>query len=172
MNRKQKERVVQNLKENFSASAASFVVGYRGLNVNQMQELRSKLRKQGGNLKITKARLMKLAVDDVENSKSLLPYFKDQIGIVFATEEPPAVAKVLRDFAKDHEALQLVVGQLDAELLDADAIKRIALLPSRDVLLTKLCGALNAPISNFASMLNMYIVRLLVVLKQISEKKQ
>lgn len=172
MNRQQKEQVVQSLKDNFAQSPASFVVGYKGLTVNQMQSLRAQLRERGGNLKVTKARLMKIAVEDVDSLKQLLPYFKDQIGVVFAQEEPPAVAKVLRDFAKNNEALQLIVGQLDAELLNTDAINLIATLPSKEVLLGKLCGVLNAPIVNFAALLNTHVIRLLLVLKQISQKEQ
>jgi|SRR5579872_3298739 large subunit ribosomal protein L10 len=172
MNRQEKERVVQGLRKNFADSPASFVVQYKGLTVNQLQDLRSQLRKSGGSLKVTKARLMKIAVEDVENAKQLLPYFKNQIGVVFAQGETPAIAKILGDFEKNHEAFQLIAGQLDAELLTADSIKRIATLPSKEVLLAQLCGTLNAPIVNIASLLNMHIIRLLLVLKQISEKEQ
>lgn len=171
MNRQQKEQVVLQLRESFTESPASFLVAYKGLTVNEMQSLRRKLRASGGSLKVTKARLMKIAADGIEKSQQLLPYFKDQIGVVFALQEAPAVAKVLRDFSQDHEALKLVIGQMDANLLDSQAITRIASLPSREVLLAQLCGALNAPIVNFASVLNMQIIRLLVVLKQLSEKK-
>lgn len=171
MNRQEKEQVVQVLKDNFAKSPASFIIGYKGLTVNQMQNLRAKLREQGGNLKVTKARLMKRAVEG-QDTQALSPYFKDQIGLVFALEEPPAVAKVLSDFAKDHKGLQLIVGQLDAELLTSDAILRIATLPSKEVLLAQLCGALNAPIVNTAVVLNMQVKRLLIVLQQISKKEQ
>ncbi len=170
MNRQQKEQVVQDLREGFANNPAHFVVGYKGLTVKDMQGLRKQLREKGGILKVTKARLMKIAARDLD-AKSLVPYFKDQIGIVFASDEPPAVAKVLRDFAKDHEGLQLIVGYLDAQLLDESSIGRIALLPSKEVLRAQVCGAINAPITGFVSVLNMQLVRLLLVLKQLSSKK-
>jgi large subunit ribosomal protein L10 len=172
MNRQQKELVVQLFRENFAQSPASFVVGYRGLTVNQMQDLRSKLRKQGGSLKITKARLMKLALGDQKNAEALLPYLHDQIGVVFVSKEPPAVAKVLSEFAKDHEALTLVVGKLDGDMLDSKGIVRIASLPSKPQLLALLSGTLKAPMNRLVFVLNMQVVQLLVVLKQIAEKKK
>ncbi len=172
MNRQQKELVVSLLRENFAQSPASFIVDYKGLTVSQMQNLRSKLRACGGSLKVAKARLMKIAVGDLEDGQALVPYLKDQIGVVFASDELSAVAKALSEFAKNNEALQLVVGRLDGSLIDKQAISRMALLPSREVLLAKLCGTLNAPISRLAFVLNMQIVQLLLVLKQIIDKKK
>ena len=172
MNRQQKELVVQLFRENFTKSPASFVVGYRGLTVGQMQDLRSKLRQSGGMLKITKARLMKLALGDLEDAKALIPYLHDQIGIVFASDEAPAVAKVLREFSKDNKALSLIVGRLDGDFLDSQGIVRIASLPSRAQLLATLCCTLEAPMSRLAFVLNMQIVQLLLVLKQVAEKKK
>lgn len=160
MNRQQKELVVQLLKENFTQSPASFVVGYKGLTVNEMQSLRKKLRAQGGNLKVTKARLMKIAASDIAGSDALKPYFKEQIGVVFATQEAPAVAKVLYDFAKDHSALQIIVGQFESQVLDAQTIGRIATLPSREQLLAQLCGTLMAPITRLAIVLDMHRAQL------------
>ncbi len=172
MNRQQKEATVQSLKERFSQSSAAFVVGYSGLSVVQMQDLRSQLRKDGGVLKIAKARLLKRAVGDLEGDSALNPYLKEQIGVVFASDEAPAVAKVLSVFSKSNKALQLVVGKLDDMVLDSQGIIRIATLPSKDVLRAKLCGTLQAPITRLVFGLNMQIMQLLLVLKQVAEKKK
>ncbi len=172
MNRQQKELVVQLFRESFAQSPASFVVGYRGLTVSQMQDLRSKLREHGGSLKITKARLMKLALGDQENAEAFMPFLHDQIGVVFASEESSPVAKVLSEFAKGHDALTLVVGHLDGDVLDSQGIVRIASLPSKPQLLAMLGGTLKAPMNRLVFVLNMQIVQFLVVLKQIAEKKK
>ena len=172
MNRQQKEETVQALKERFSQSPAAFVVGYKGLSVAQMQDLRSQLRKDGGILKVAKARLLKRAVGDLEDAEALTPYLKDQIGVVFVSDESPAVAKVLSSFSKKNKALQLVIGQLDGEMLDRQGIVRIATLPSKDVLRAQLCGTLKAPITRLVFGLNMHIMQLLLVLKQIADKKK
>ncbi len=172
MNRQQKETVIESLKERFAHSPATFIVDYKGLNVAQMQDLRSKLRESGGMFKVAKARLLKRAVGDLENARELIPYFKEQIGVVFASDEPPAIAKVLSNFAKENKTLRLVIGQLDGELLDQPSIGRIALLPSKDVLRATLCRTLNAPITRLVFGLNMQLMQLLFVLKQMAEKKK
>jgi Ribosomal protein L10 len=172
MNRQQKERVVQSLREQFSQSPASFLVEYKGLTVNQLQDLRTKLRAQGGTFKVAKNRLMRIAVEDLAGNQPLVPYFKEQIGVVFASDQPPAVAKVLHEFSKIHAALALVMGQLDAKLLSPDAIKMIATLPSREVLLAQVCGSLKAPITNMHMVLKIQLIQLVVVLKKIADNKQ
>lgn len=173
MNRQEKEAIVQQLKDNFSSSSASFVVGYKGLTVAQMQALRRELHNQGGTFKVTKARLMKRAVSDLDNkAHDLTPYFKDQIGLVFVSDEIPGVAKTLHEFAKDNKALSLIAGCMDSTLLDAQGIEQIASLPSREVLLAMLVGTIQAPSRNFVGMLNMMILRLLFVLKKVEEQKQ
>ena len=171
MNRQQKELVVQLFREEFTKSSASFVVGYKGMSVSQMQDLRTKLRESGGLLKVTKARLMKLALGDLEGGQALIPYLHDQIGVVFVSNEPTSVAKVLREFSKE-KVLSLVVGKLDGDILDSEGIVRIASLPSKQQLLGMLCGTLNAPIHRLAFVLSMQIGQLLLVLKQIANKKK
>ncbi len=172
MNRQQKELVVQLFRERFIKSPASFVVGYKGMTVSQMQELRSKLRESGGALKVTKARLMKLALGDLEDAKALMPHLQDQIGMVFVSDEPTVVAKVLSDYSKNNKALSLIVGRLDGDVLDPQAIVRIASLPSKIQLLAMLSGTLKAPMTRLAFVLNMQIGQLLHVLKKIAEKKK
>ncbi len=84
MNRQEKTELVTALKDQFSKSSGSVVVGYKGLTVNQLQKLRKGIRQNKGSFKVTKARLMKLAAQDIDNAQLLIPYFKDQIGLVFA----------------------------------------------------------------------------------------
>lgn len=172
MKRHQKELVVESLKSGLSKSESSFLVGYKGLSVAQMQNLRRGLLDQGASLQVAKWRLMKLAADGTQSGDVLQPFFRDQVAIVFASKETPAVAKVLSQFAKKNEALSLVAGSLENSLLDADAIKRLALLPSKEVLLGQVCGTLQAPISGFVNVLNVLVLRLLWTLKAIEKKKQ
>lgn len=174
MNRQQKESVIGELHNLFSTTKSSFVVDYQGLTVSQMRQLRKQLRETGGMLKIAKMRLIKRAISDIEASHVLLPYCKDQRGIVFAKDvnEISLVAKALRDFSKKNESLQLVVGCLDAQLLDKQAIVRIASLPSKEVLLAQLCYLINSPLQSFVGVLNQLLVRFVVLLKEIEKKKQ
>jgi large subunit ribosomal protein L10 len=115
---------------------------------------------------------MKLASDGNPGAEVMIPYFKDQVGVVFAMQEAPAVAKVLNDFAQQHKALSVVAGSYDATLLDQSDVLRFATLPSKEVLLAQVCGTLNAPIAGLARALGMMHVKLLWTLKQVGEQKQ
>lgn len=172
MNREQKAIIIESLKNNFSNSTASFVVGYKGLTVKQLQSLRRELLKNKSTFKVAKGRLIKRAVDGLEGITDLTPYLKEQIGVVFVNNEPPVVAKVLHDFSKNHAALQLVAGYFDSRLMLRDSLERIATLPSRDVLLAQTCGTLKAPIVGLVVVLNMQVLRLLWLMKKIAEQKQ
>jgi len=160
MNRQQKEQVINVLQNDFSAANGTFVVGVKGLTVKQLQELRKNLRAQGAKLKITKARLMRIASKDKEVVSELDKYFKDQVGVVFSSKESNGTAKVLYDFAKKNEALKLVAGCMDQQLFDAPTLKQVAQLPSREVLLAQLCAVLQAPATQLVIVLDMLAKKL------------
>ncbi len=172
MNRQQKADVVQLLRAQFDQSAASFLVNYAGLTVAQMQRLRKQLLLCGGELKVAKARLMSKALENSSVQCSLKPFLKSQIALVFGGSNSPAIAKVLHDFSKEYDALKLVAGCVENQLLNSAAIVQVASLPSREVLLAQLCGTLRAPMNKMALVLNMLLLRLVWTLKQIEEKKQ
>lgn len=170
MNRQQKELVVKALHDSFQKSNASFFVGVKGLTVSQSQALRCELRQKGGRLMVAKVRLMKRAVSDMAYRQSLEPFLKEQIGVVFVLEESPAVAKTLYDFAKENNALSLIAGCLDSQVLTKQDVERVALLPSKDILRAQLCGVMKAPIVGLVSVLQANILRLVLVLKEIEKK--
>lgn len=172
MNRQQKENVVAYVKDTISQSQASFVIGYKGLSVQKLELLRRQLREKNGSLKITKARLMKRAVDGVDGVQDLAPHFKDQVGLVFVKDDSAGVAKVLYEFAKANKELKLVVGCLDARLLDHDQVIRVATLPSKEVLLAQLCGTIKAPITGLVSVLSQVPTKFVRTLKAIEDKKK
>ncbi len=172
MNRQQKELVVKTLRENFQKSDGSFLIGLKGLSVAQIQELRTNLREQGGVLKVSKVRLMKRAIGDIACGDGLMPYLKEQIGVVFAQKESPAVAKVLHDYSKQHKALSLVAGCVEAQVLDKQTVIYIASLPSKEILLVQVCGAIKSPLVGLVFVLRAHLLQLLLVLKQIEQKKR
>jgi large subunit ribosomal protein L10 len=161
MNRQEKTELIELLKQDFNESKALFWINYQGLSVNQLQKLRADLRKENGKLKVAKVRIIKRALGDIPMSEELLPQLRDQLGVVFSIGEPNAVAKVLYNFSKKNEALQLVIGHFDKKILDKNEIKFLATLPSREALLARVCGTLIAPITKLA-----------VVLKMASEKSE
>ena len=161
MNRQEKQLVIESLKNDFMQSQGSFLIGIQGMTVGQIQLLRKGLSQQGGKMKLAKNTLLKIAARDIPGVEKLEPYFKEQVGIIFVGKESPAVAKVLCDTAKENELLKLVAGYIDARVIDKNTITRLASLPSRDILIARLCATMLAPIMSLA-----------VVLKQVSEKQQ
>ncbi len=154
MNRQQKEQSVSSLHQELASSSASFLVGYQGLTVSELEKLRKSLRAQGGKFQVAKARLMKLAAKDTPGAAEMVPYCKQQVGLVFASQESPAIAKTLVNFAKDHNGLKIIVGCTEQKLIDAKTINFLATIPPREVLLAQLCGVLNGPVAALARVLH------------------
>jgi len=171
MNKQEKQSVILELKNDFAQNQAAFVVGIKGLNVFQMQAIRRGVRQQGGKMLLAKNSLMEIASREIAGAQDLAPYFKEQVALVFSRNEPAAVAKVLMSIAQEQELLKLIVASVDARLIGPDVIGVLAKLPSREALLSQLCGTLNAPLVAYVTVLNQLIARLVYVLKDVSEKK-
>lgn len=172
MNRQQKEQVVEDFRALLTESNATFLIGYRGLTVAQLQDLRGRLRSEGALLKVTKARLMKIAAQGIEGVDSFSDQFKDQIGLVFAQGEVPAVAKQLIESSKNGVSLEVRSAFFESRVISNEEIDFLASIPPRDVLLAQVVGTIQAPLSSFVRVLDLMIVRLLYVLKRIAEKSQ
>ncbi len=171
MNKQEKELVVKELQAGFENSQAAFVVGYKGLTVSQLHNLRTQLRPQGGKLQVAKARLMKRALESIAGSQDMDNYLKDQIGLVFVTGEAPAIAKILCDYAKENEALSLIAGRVDAHVFDKKGVEQFATIPSIDVLRARICGAIKAPIAGLANVLHASTSRVVRVLGEVQKKQ-
>jgi large subunit ribosomal protein L10 len=116
---------------------------------------------------------MKLAVEGISGTQGLAPHFKEQVGLVFASDEFTSVAKVLSEFSDKNKALSLVGGCLESDqIIDRAGILKIATLPSKDVLLGQVCATLNAPIAGLAIALNMTMLKLVWSLKKLSDQKK
>ena len=158
MNRQEKAELVESLKQDFAGANAIFWIKYQGLTVVQLQALRVGLREQKGRLKVAKVRLVKRVVRDASADMSdLMPSLREQLAVVISNGEPNAVAKVLYNFAKENEAMRLVVGHFENKMIGKTEIEYLATLPSREVLLAQVCGALNASIAGLARVLNLMV---------------
>lgn len=171
MNRQQKETTLSDFKKLFSESDAAFLVQYKGLNVSALRDFRKNLRENKGIFKVTKTTLMRIATRDIQGADEFSQDFNNQVGIVFAQGDVSALAKNLVKFAKENEFLQIVSGFFETKKLEKHDIEFLAALPSREVLLAQVVGTMQAPITSFVRLLNLLIVRLLYVLKEIEAKK-
>ncbi|QDQ04012.1 50S ribosomal protein L10 [Bacillus sp. BD59S] len=144
-----KQQVVTKIADKLRASKSTIVVDYRGLTVSEATELRKQLREAGVEFKVYKNSLTRRAAESAEMAE-LNEFLTGPNAIAFSNEDVVAPAKVLNDFAKDHEALEIKAGVIEGKLVTLDEVKAIATLPSREGLLSMLLSVLQAPIRNLA----------------------
>ncbi len=148
MKLEQKQQIADDLRDRFSKSAIIVVTDYKGLDVAAMNDLRRKLRAEEVEYQVVKNSLLIRAAED--NDVALIKdHFKGPSAIALSYDDPVAPAKVLAQFAKDNDKLEIKVGVMNGQVLEADAIKALAKLPSREVLLGQLLSALNAIPTSF-----------------------
>lgn len=145
----QKKQVVDEIAEKLQASNSIVVVDYRGLNVAEVTELRKQLREAGIEFKVYKNTLTRRAVEKLELT-DLNDALVGPNAIAFGGEDVVAPAKILNNFAKEHEALEIKAGVIEGNVASVEEIKALAELPSREVLLSMLLSVLQAPIRNLA----------------------
>ncbi|MDQ0177374.1 50S ribosomal protein L10 [Bacillus chungangensis] len=144
-----KKLVVEEISEKFKSSVSTVVVDYRGLNVAEVTELRKQLREAGVEFKVYKNALTRRAAEAAELG-GLTESLIGPNAIAFSTEDVVAPAKILNDFAKKHEQLEIKIGVIEGNISNVEEIKALAELPSREGLLSMLLSVLQAPIRNLA----------------------
>ena len=144
-----KQQVVSEIAESFKAAQSSIVVEYRGLTVADMTELRKALRAENVGFKVYKNKLVQRATESAGyaeiNDKLVGPN-----AIAFGHSDAVAPARVLAEFAKDHDALVIKAGIVEGKVLEVEEINEIAKLPGREGMYSMLLGMLQAPVSKFA----------------------
>ena len=166
----QKKQVVAELTEKVKAAQSIVFADYRGLTVEQDTELRNALRAAGVEYKVVKNTLTSLAVKQ-NGLEGLDPYLNGPTSMALSSTDAVAPAKVLSDYAKKFDKLELKVGVVEGKLIDLEGIKALAELPSREVLIAKVLGGFNAPISGFVNVLYGNMRGLVVALNAIAEQK-
>ncbi len=151
MDRARKREVVAMLKEVFETSSSVVVAHNLGLTVAQITDLRNRLYEAGGSAKVAKNRLARLALQGTSR-EGLGDYLKGPT-ILFYSEDPVVAPKIVAEFARKNEKIEILGGALDDSVLDADGIKALAELPSLDELRGKLIGLIQAPAQKIASVL-------------------
>lgn len=140
---------VQEIADKFSAAASVVVVDYRGLTVAQVTELRKQLRDAGIEFKVYKNTLSRRAAESV-NLGGINEFLTGPNAIAFSNEDVVAPAKIINEFAKKNEALEIKAGIIEGTVASVEDVKALAELPSREGLLSMLLSVLQAPVRNFA----------------------
>ena len=151
--RKEKEAVVEEIKTKIQAAKSVVLVDYKGLTVAQDTELRCNFRKAGVEYKVYKNRLAKIAFNELGFTQ-FDEALEGPTAIAFSMNDSVSAAKISAEANKQYNKLQTKCGLVDGEFNDADALKIIASLPSREVLIAKMLGSMLAPVSKLAYVLN------------------
>jgi large subunit ribosomal protein L10 len=171
MNREQKAATIDALAADIQASEAIFAVDYRGITVAQVAELRSKLRDGDATFKVVKNSLTERAADQV-GTPALKDFLSGPTALTFVRGDAAMAAKAIADYARTTQLLPFKGGVMDGELLDANQIRSISKLPSREVLYGQLVGVVASPISGLVRSLGGLIGGLAVALGQVQAKKE
>ncbi|MBX2847029.1 MAG: 50S ribosomal protein L10 [Acidiferrobacterales bacterium] len=152
LNLDQKKQVVEDVSAVVSNAKTAIVAEYRGLTVEQMKTLRREAHENNVYVKVVKNTLLRRAVKDTDFA-CLDEHLVGPLAFA-ASEDPVAVAKVINKYSKEYDALDIKAGSMSGSLLSEGEIKALAQLPSREELLAKLMGTMQAPIAKFVQTLN------------------
>jgi large subunit ribosomal protein L10 len=153
LNRDNKQELVTEMHERLSRAKAVFLADFRGMSVDKATILRNELRGASVEYKVFKNTLLDRAAQGTD-MECLSPYLSGPTAIAISYDDPVSAAKVLSKFAKDPQGkFVLKVGVLSGKLLDVKQIQALAELPSREVLLAKMLGSMQAPATNFVGVL-------------------
>ena len=171
MKKEDKKRIAENLKERFSKSKVVIVTDYKGLDVMAINALRRKLREADIDYQVAKNTLLIRASEGTDVAV-VKDYFVGPSAIAISYEDPVAPAKVLTEFAKENQKLEIKAGVMGEKVLDIAAIKSLAALPSREVLLGQVLSAMNGVPTALVRVLNGVMGNFLNVLTAIKDQKE
>ena len=166
-----KQIITEDLHDRFARSAIIVLTDYKGLDVTSINDLRRKLREANIEYQVVKNTLLVRAAEDTEVAL-IKDHFKGPSAVAISYDDPVAPAKVLTQFAKDNNKLEIKVGVLNGKVLDVQAIKALATLPSKEVMLALLLSTINAVPTSFVRVLAEVPRSMLNVLTAIKDQKE
>ncbi len=166
-----KKKVVSELHEKFLKAKLLIVSDYKGLTVESLNELRRKLRSAGCDFQVAKNTLLRRASKGTEIAV-IQDDFKGPNAITLSFDDPVAPAKVLTQFAKENQKLEIRIGVMGGKMIDLNGIKALANLPSREILLGQLLSVMSAVPTSFVRVLGAVPSGLLNVLEALKAKKE
>lgn len=148
-----KRPIVEEISANIKDAQSVVLVDYRGLTVEQDTKLRKSLREADVTYKVYKNTMMNFAFKGTD-FEALTPYLEEPSAIAISKNDATAPARILAEFAKTAKALEIKGGVVEGQAYDAAGIAQIALIPSREALLSRLLGSMQSPVANFARVMN------------------
>jgi large subunit ribosomal protein L10 len=163
-----KEKTVNELKEKLSLTQSLYLTDFRGLNVEDLSRLRRDLRKGGAEYRVTKNTLIRKAVQE-SGFDAVTDHLKGPTGLIFAYQDPTSPAKVLQEFLLKGDKPKIKTIWMEGRLFGENQLKKLATLPSREVVLSQIVTSMNAPLSNFVGTLQGMLRNLIGVIDAIGE---
>ena len=164
-------KMLEDIKADIEGATAMWVVDYRGLTVKEIQTLRRSIREADAEMKVYKNTIMHLALEETD-SPDLDSILSGPSAFVFAGDDPVASAKVIKEFAKSNDVLEIKGGMMDGEFVDVQQVQAIADLPSREELIAKLLGTISNPLVQTVRVLNGPMEAFARAVEQIAKQKE
>lgn len=168
---KLKQEVVDEIVEKINRAQSVVLVDYRGLNVDEVNQLRSQYRSQNVDYKVYKNTMMRRAFDKA-GVEGMDEFLVGPNAVAFSYDDPVSAAKVSQQYAKENEKLVIKAGLVDGKPIDVKGIISLAKLPSREVLIAQALGGFNAPIQGLANVMQGTISGFVRCLNQVREQKE
>ncbi|NOZ64683.1 MAG: 50S ribosomal protein L10 [Caldiserica bacterium] len=171
--KEKKSELLKGWKEKVSASEAMFVVSYQGLKAEELGQVRREVREAGGELQVIKNRLFKMALENEMGEPSgLAEFIEGPAGVVFAREDGLNVLKKLSTIKNEFPAFQIRGGMVEGTVFAADKVGYLASLPSKDVMLGRVLGGMQAPIFNLEYLLKSILSSFVILISNWKDRKR
>jgi large subunit ribosomal protein L10 len=172
--KEKKQQTVAELRSTFERAQVAIVTDYRGLTVKEITDLRRRLQKVGGDLTVSKNTLIDLVTRDLDQWKAIEPFLAGPTALALGFDDPVAAAKAVSDFAKEKRKVEIQIrgGVLEGKALSSDSVKSLASMPSKEVLLSRMLGSLQAPPQKLASSLSGVARNLVYALDALRRQKE
>ena len=171
MRKDEKVKFVEEWSEEIAKIPNAVLLDYRGISVAQVTNLRRRVRDAGSTYRVIKNNLARRALPGTP-LEGLVEHFVGPCALAYNDHDPVGLAKVIVDFAKDNEVLEIKAGVIDGQVIDPREVEQLSKTPSREELLTKLAFVMSAPIQGLASALKNIIRNLASVLGQVAANKE
>jgi large subunit ribosomal protein L10 len=169
--RDEKKKIIEILRQTFQQNETVLLLTFSEVTVPDLTVLRRQIREAGDGYRVVKNTLAIRAAEETPVGQ-LNDDFKGPTAVAYSDSDPAALAKILKEFAKDHPGMEFKSGVVAGKAVPADGVADLADLPPRDELLAKLAYMFNAPLTRFASTLQSPLRSVGVLLKQVSEQKE
>jgi len=171
LNREEKASIVSELSDKFAKAKIAIVTDYRGLTVSELEELRVELKKCDSEVRVAKNTLLRRAVVGTD-FEQMNEHFIGTTALTVSYDDPVSPAKILIDFAKDHEKLQIRGAVLEGKILSGDDLKALAQLPSKEILLSQLLSVMQGVPTSLVRVLNAVPQKLVYAIQAVGDQKE